>query len=164
MKAYAETGRFVRAVRRTAGTRPMALMYRHIQEPIDRLVYRLSSGRTTASSYLASVELTILTTTGAKTGRQRTHPVLGLPDGDRIIVIASNWGRPHHPAWYHNLRAHPRASIVRNGVSREVEARELEGEERERCYQRGIEFYPPFIHYRRWAGERRIPVLALEPR
>ena len=139
----------------------MARIYGFIQQPLDRLVYRLSRGETTVSSWLAGVQITMLTTTGAKSGQPRTLPVLGLPDGDEMLVIASNFGRPRNPSWYHNLRAHPRATIVFGGVRREVEARELTGAERERGYRRGEEIYPGFTHYARWAGNREIPVLRL---
>jgi deazaflavin-dependent oxidoreductase (nitroreductase family) len=140
----------------------MARFYGVIQQPLDRLVYRLTGGATTATSWLAGVEITMLTTTGAKSGRSRTLPVLGLPDGDDTILIASNFGRPRNPAWYHNLRANPRATIVVHGVRREVVARELAGAERERGYRRGEEIFPGFTHYRRWAPNRQIPVLKLE--
>jgi deazaflavin-dependent oxidoreductase (nitroreductase family) len=141
----------------------MAKIYGVIQEPVDRLVYRLTGGATTASGWLAGVKITMLTTTGAKTRRARTVPVLGLPDGEDTIVIASNFGRPHNPAWYYNLRANPNATIVVDGVRREVVARELSGSDRESGYRRGEEIFPGFTHYRRWATDRQIPVLRLEP-
>ena len=160
-----EDERYVAAgrVRRTAATRPMAKLYGRIQQPTDTLAYRLSRGRTTLSSWLAGVPLVMLTTTGARTGLPRTLPVLGLRDDDAIVVIASNFGRPRHPAWYHNLRAHPQAWVAADGVTRAVEARELTGAERDRQFRRAVEIYPGFDRYRRWAG-RPIPVLRLEPR
>jgi deazaflavin-dependent oxidoreductase (nitroreductase family) len=164
MRSYWQTGLFHRLVRRTGATRPMAKIYAVIQRPLDRVVYRLTRGRTTASSYLAGVEITMLTTIGARTGKARTLPVLGLPDGENIILIASNFGRSRNPAWYHNLRANPTATIVARGHSREVVARELCGSERERCYRRGEEIFPAFTQYRRWTPRRHIPVVMLEPR
>jgi hypothetical protein len=98
MKLYDQVGVVPRLVRRTAGTRPMAWLYGHIQEPLDRFVYRFTSGRTTLTSLLGDVEMTMLTTTGAKTGLARTHVVLGMLDGDRVVVVASNYGRRQHPA------------------------------------------------------------------
>jgi deazaflavin-dependent oxidoreductase (nitroreductase family) len=142
----------------------MARIYAVIQEPLDRLVYRVTRGRATASSWLAAADVAMLTTTGARTGQARTLPVLCLPDGDGMILIASNFGRPRNPGWYHNPRANPLATIVLDGVSREVAARELSGDERERGYRRGEEVFPAFSHYRHWAPDRRIPVLRLEPR
>jgi len=79
------------------------------------------------------------------------------------VVIASNFGRPRHPAWYHNLRAHPQAWVAVGGVTRAVEARELTGAERDRQFRRAVEIYPGFEQYRSWAG-RPIPVLRLERR
>jgi deazaflavin-dependent oxidoreductase (nitroreductase family) len=163
MRSYRQSDAFRRLVRKTAATRPMAKLYGVIQQPLDRLVYRLSRGRTTMSSWLGGVEITMLTTTGARSGRPRTLPVLGLPDGDDMILIASNFGRPHNPSWYYNLRANPRATVVYEGASREMEAHELSGAERDRCYGRGEEIYPGFTYYRAWAAPREIPVLRLEP-
>jgi deazaflavin-dependent oxidoreductase (nitroreductase family) len=142
----------------------MARIYGIVQPPLDELVYRSSHGRTTASSWLAGVKITMLTTTGARTGLPRTTPVLGLPDGQEIIVIASNYGRAHHPSWYHNLRADPHATIAVDGVRREVVAHELHGAERDRDYRRGEEIFPGFTHYRHWTPNRTIPVLRLRPR
>jgi deazaflavin-dependent oxidoreductase (nitroreductase family) len=141
----------------------MARLYGVIQQPLDRLVYRLSGGATTATAWLAGVEIAMLTTTGARTGRPRTLPVLSLPDGEDAILIASNFGRPRNPAWCHNLRADPRATIVVGGVSRAVLARELEGAERERGYGRGEDIFPGFTLYRRWAADRQIPVFRACP-
>jgi deazaflavin-dependent oxidoreductase (nitroreductase family) len=161
IKPYEQIGRIPRLVRRTAGTRPLAWLYSRIQEPLDQLVYRCTSGRATLTTWLGDVEMAMLTTTGAKSGLPRTHVVLGFADEDRIVVIASNYGQRTNPAWYHNLVADPRATIEIGGVSRSVVARELDGEERERLYQRGIEIYPGFTHYRRRA-HRTIPVFAFE--
>ena len=83
-----------RIVQRQAAARPMAELYGVVQQPLDELVYRISSGRITASGWLSGLEIAMLTTTGAKTGTPRTVPVLPLPDGDRTILIASNFGRP----------------------------------------------------------------------
>ena len=141
----------------------MTRIYQVSQRPLDQLVYRLTGGATTASSWLAGVEITMLTTTGAKTGRTRTLPVLAVPDGDDTILIASNFGRPRNPCWYHNLRANPRAKIVADGVSREVLAHELTGTDREYGYRQGEAIFPGFTHYTRWAADRQIPVLRLKP-
>ena len=62
--------------------------------------------------------------------KPRTLPVLGLPDGDRLVVIASNYGRPNNPGWYYNLLAHPQAVVTWEGSSIQMQARELKGEER----------------------------------
>jgi deazaflavin-dependent oxidoreductase (nitroreductase family) len=162
MKTYRQARLLERLVRRSAATRPLAKLYGRIQQPLDRIVYRLTGERATLSSRLSGIEVSMLTTTGARTGKPRTLPVLALPDGGDVILIASNFGRPRHPSWYHNLRADPHATIVTAGVSRELVARELSGADRERCYARAEEIFPPFIYYPRWAGSREIPVLRLQ--
>jgi len=163
MESYQQTRPIYRFVRWTATPRFMAKIYGVVQEPLDQWVYRLSDGAYTATSWLAGVEITMLTTTGAKSGEPRTVPVLGLPDGDNVILIASNFGRPHNPSWYYNLRANPRATIVFNRIRREMSARELSGAEGERALRRAEEIHPAFSQYGRWAKGRQIPVLLLEP-
>jgi deazaflavin-dependent oxidoreductase (nitroreductase family) len=163
MRDYANTGPLRRLVRRTAATRPMTWVYTRIQRPADELLYRLTRGRATASSLLSGLPVVMLTTTGARSGRPRTVPVLGIPDGDQLIVIASNYGRPHHPAWFHNLRAHPRCAVATGGVTRQVEARQLSGADRDARFARALRVYPGFRTYReRATGSRRIPVFVLD--
>jgi deazaflavin-dependent oxidoreductase (nitroreductase family) len=162
MKTYRQSHPLPRLVRRSAATHSLARLYGRIQQPLDRIVYRLTGGRAMLSSSLSGIEVSMLTTIGAKTGAPRTLPVLALPDGHDMILIASNFGRSRHPSWYHNLRANPRATIVTGGVSREFVARELSGADRARCYARAEEIFPPFTQYPRWAREREIPVLRLQ--
>ena len=90
---YRDAGVLQRTVRWTAATRPLAWLYARIQQPLDTLVYRLSRRRTTLSSWMAGVQLVMLTTTGARSGRRRTVPVLAIRDGEAFVVIASNFGR-----------------------------------------------------------------------
>jgi deazaflavin-dependent oxidoreductase (nitroreductase family) len=89
--------------------------------------------------------------------------VLGLPDGDRLVVIASNYGRPNNPGWYHNLQTHPRAVISWQGSLVQVQARELTGEERQLHITRGLKTYPWWGQYDRRAAPREVPVIMLEP-
>jgi deazaflavin-dependent oxidoreductase (nitroreductase family) len=162
MKSYRHARRVHRLVRSTAATRATAKLYGVIQEPIDRLVHRATGGATTASGWLAGTEIAMLTTTGAKSGLPRTLPVLALRDGEDTILIASNFGRERNPAWCHNLRANPRATLRVGDMSRDVVAHELHGAERERGYQRGAEVFPAFAQYRRWT-DREIPVFRACP-
>jgi deazaflavin-dependent oxidoreductase (nitroreductase family) len=152
-----------RVARVTAAWGPVSWFHARTLHHIDRAVYRLTRGRATFASWVAGLPIVMLTTTGAKSGRRHTLPLVALPDGDRLVVIASNYGQERNPAWYHNLRADPRATICFEGVTREVVARELEGEERARHYERGIEIYPGWTTYRERAEHRRIPVLELTP-
>jgi deazaflavin-dependent oxidoreductase (nitroreductase family) len=152
-----------RAIRLSAIPRPMSWLYARTLHHIDRVVYRLTRGRATFTSWITGLPVVMLTTTGARTGQPRTLPVLGIPVDDRLVVIASNYGQYHNPGWYHNLRANPRASVIFEGSSRDVVARELSGEDRERWYARGIEIYPGWVYYRKRAAHRQIPVIELRP-
>jgi len=152
-----------RTVRATAAWPPVSWLYARTLHHLDRFVYRLTGGRATFVSWVAGLPVVMLTTTGAKSGRRHTLPLVGLPDGERMVVIASNYGQERNPGWYYNLCANPRATIEFEGTTREVTARELEGEEREREYARGIEIYPGWTEYRKRAAHRRIPVMELTP-
>jgi deazaflavin-dependent oxidoreductase (nitroreductase family) len=161
---YAQTNPIHRFVRWTAATRPVAWFYARTLHHIDRLVFRLSGRRTTFAAIVSGLPVVMLTTTGARSGRQSTLPVLGLPDDDKVIVIASNYGQRHNPAWYYNLRANPDASVVVGGVDRPVLAHEATGEERDRLWRKGLAIYPGWSSYRERASHRSIPVVVLEPR
>ena len=164
MYSYEQAGPVRRLIRRMAGTRPMGWFYARTLHHIDRLMYRLTGGRVTFSAWLSGLPVVMLTTTGAKSGQVRTLPLVGIPDGDDVVVIASNYGQRRNPSWYHNLRAHPQAKLVFDGKAREVLAQELAGEERERYYALGIDIYPGWVQYRERAAHRQIPVIRLEPR
>jgi len=151
-----------RMIRRSAGWKPLSWLYARTLHLIDRAVFRITRGRATFTSWLADLPVAWLTTTGAKSGVQRTSPVVAIPGEDgKLVVIASNYGQRNNPSWYHNLRANPRATIIFDGVRRDMTARELDGEERNRWYERGIEIYPGWVQYRKRAAHRRIPVIEL---
>jgi deazaflavin-dependent oxidoreductase (nitroreductase family) len=160
---YDQAGWLQKLTRWTTPTRPFTWLYLRIQSPVDRLIHRLTGGRTTASQLLSGLPVVMLTTTGARTGLPRTHPMLGFREGQVIIVLASNYGRQHHPAWYHNLKAHRRAAVTVGGITRVVEARELTGDERTRWLERAAALYPGFLVYQARSPHRPIPVIRLEP-
>jgi deazaflavin-dependent oxidoreductase (nitroreductase family) len=103
----------------------------------------------------------LLTSTGARSGEQRTTPVVYLRDGDRMVIFASKGGAPTNPAWYHNLRANPAATVEVGNETTGVNAVVTEGEERERLFDRQAELFPQFADYAR-KTTREIPVVALE--
>jgi deazaflavin-dependent oxidoreductase (nitroreductase family) len=160
---YREANPIQRFLRWSAATAPVSWLYVRVLHHMDGLTYRLTRGRYTLSGWPTGLPVVMLTTTGAKTGQQRTSPVIGEPDGDNLVVIASNWGQRHAPGWYYNLRAYPTATITVDGVSRRVHAREAVGDERERLWQQDLEIYPGRAVYERRAATRRIPVVVLEP-
>jgi deazaflavin-dependent oxidoreductase (nitroreductase family) len=162
MYRHREANLLRRIIRLSAGWRPLSWLYARTLHLIDRAVFRITRGRATFTSWLADLPVAWLTTTGAKSGVQRTSPVVAIPGEDgKLVVIASNYGQRNNPSWYHNLRANPRATIIFDGVRRDMTARELDGEERNRWYERGIEIYPGWVQYRKRAAHRRIPVIEL---
>jgi deazaflavin-dependent nitroreductase family protein len=113
-------------------------------------------------------DLVLVHSTGAKSGAERIHPVLGIRDGGGWLIAASKGGAPEHPAWFHNLVAHPHATIEapdgRGGIDTvAVRAEVLAGAEREAAWARFLDRSPAFAQYEARAG-RVIPVVRLAPR
>ena len=109
----------------------------------------------------AGAPLVLLTTTGAKTGRRLTTPVMYLEDGGKLHVFASKAGAPTNPAWYHNLTANPTVTVEVGNETFEAKAVEVTGDERDRLYRRQAQLYPGFAEYEQ-KTTRRIPVVALD--
>jgi len=105
--------------------------------------------------------LLLLTTTGAKSGRELTTPVMYLADGDRKLIFASKAGAPTNPAWYHNLIANPTVTVEVGNESFQAKAVPVTGEERDRLYAKQATLYPGFAEYQE-KTTRVIPVVALE--
>jgi deazaflavin-dependent oxidoreductase (nitroreductase family) len=135
----------------------------NILHHIDRLILRLSKGKTTLTSMLTGVAVFWLTTTGARSGHARTVPLLPIIDQEQIILIASNWGSARHPSWYHNLQANPCATLTVNGHTRIYRAREATQAEREKYWSQATEIYPGWQAYKKRAQSRQIPIMILSP-
>jgi len=110
-------------------------------------------------------QLILLTTVGARSGNERTAPVMYHRDGERYVVVASKGGAPDNPDWYNNLKANPVAKVevgTATGTETfEVMASEAEGEERDRLYAERVAIAPGFGEYERQTS-RKIPVMILE--
>jgi deazaflavin-dependent oxidoreductase (nitroreductase family) len=159
--SYADANLLQRSLRRFAATRPGSWLFARTLHHADRAVYRATGGRTTFASVVSGLPVVMLTSTGAKSGRETTVPLLGFEEGDAVILIASNYGQAHHPAWFHNLRAHPQARLEVRGRRREVVAEEVESPERERYLAVAAVAYPGYRRYERRAAPRRISVFRL---
>jgi deazaflavin-dependent oxidoreductase (nitroreductase family) len=123
-------------------------------------VYRLTGGRVAGRMFNSPVLLLI--TTGRKTGKERTTPLLYLEDGGNLVVVASVGGAPKHPGWYWNLKTNPEARIRIKDLTLRVRAEEAEGDEKRRLWARLVEMYRPYADYQR-RTQREIPVLVLRP-
>jgi len=123
-------------------------------------IYRASGGRLLGR--LVGMEVLLLTTTGAQSGRERTTALTCFEDAGHRVVIGSFLGEPRHPAWVHNLRAHPEATVQIGARRLRARAREARGEERARLWARAVAIQPDYRRYETRSG-REIPVVVLEP-
>jgi deazaflavin-dependent oxidoreductase (nitroreductase family) len=105
--------------------------------------------------------LLLLTTIGAKSGKERVNPIAYTMDGNHIIIVASKGGAPTHPDWYRNILAHPLVTVEMGDERFQARATVIEGEERARLYAAHATRMPGFWDYER-KTDRVIPVVALE--
>jgi deazaflavin-dependent oxidoreductase (nitroreductase family) len=164
LPAFDQANVIQRLLRRFAASGPGSWLFARVLHHIDRPVFGLTRGRRTFTSLLSGLPVVMLTTTGARSGRPRTVPLIGIPVDGTVAVIGSNFGQHRHPGWYHNLRAHPDAIATIAGSRRPVRAVAAEGERRARIWQEGLRVYPGFGQYERRASHRNITVFVLEPR
>jgi deazaflavin-dependent oxidoreductase (nitroreductase family) len=150
-------------IKSIASTRVGTWLNRYALPPLDRMMMRLSGGRTNATGLVAGLPVIMLTTTGAKSGKQRTTPLIALPDGRKLALIATNWGQKRNPAWYHNLRANPQASVTVGGETKFYVAREATPKEYDKYWRWAVRVYPGYENYKEWCGDREIPILVLSP-
>jgi deazaflavin-dependent oxidoreductase (nitroreductase family) len=128
---------------------------------IDRRLLPLTRGKV---SIAIGQPVLLLHARGARSGVERTTPLLVTKRGDLFIVVASKAGAASHPAWFHNVKANPDVEATIDGKRRPMRARIVEGEERERMWAMALDHYTGYATYQRRAGDRVIPVVVLEPR
>ena len=134
-----------RLVQKVSSTRGFTKVAPHVVPALDKAVHRLTRGK-----YLLSAQMlpgVILTSTGARSGLPRRTPLACMPEEGGWLLIGSNFGRTDHPAWTHNLLAHPDAEISWKGRDIPVSARLLEGEERAAAWKALLAFWPPYATY-----------------
>ena len=134
-----------------------------VVDHVDLALMKTTNGRFSITAWITGWPVVTLTTIGAHSGQPRQTPLIGIPQEDRFILIASNFGRPKHPAWYHNLKKHPSVELFLNGHSATYIAREAQGDERQRYWQLAAQVNPGFDAYAARAIGRTIPVIILDP-
>jgi deazaflavin-dependent oxidoreductase (nitroreductase family) len=131
---------------------------------VDRYLMRISNDRLAIPQLLAGLPVVILTSTGAKSGQARKLPVIGVPDGKNVVLVASNYGQARNPAWYYNLRANPVAKLKFGGHTGTYIAQEVtESDAYQRLWKKAAEVYLGFDKYQKRAGNRKIPIMLLKP-
>lgn len=121
--------------------------------------FRANDGKT--SGPFADTPLMILTTTGAKSGKERVIPIVYTRDGDRLVIAASKGGAPTNPDWLHNVTAHPEVTVELPGDTYAARATVVDRAERDRLYAAHAETMPNFAEYEA-KTDRVIPIVVLE--
>ena len=125
-------------------------------------LYRRTSGRL-GHTVPGLGPILLLDHVGAKSGIERTAPLIYVEDDADVVLVASKGGFPKHPAWFHNLKANPDTTVQIKGERRPVHARVARPEERDRLWAKAVEVYSGYKAYKARAG-REIPLVILEPR
>lgn len=124
--------------------------------------YRATGGRI-GHRFPMLPPMLLLDHVGAKTGTPRRSALAYVRDGSDLVLVASKGGHPRHPAWYHNLRAHPDVTVQVGSEVRRVRARTATPEERVRLWPKAVEAYGGYVGYQE-RTDREIPLVILEPR
>jgi|tagenome__1003787_1003787.scaffolds.fasta_scaffold20874745_1 deazaflavin-dependent oxidoreductase (nitroreductase family) len=160
-RSQSEKTRLDRVLQAFAQTRVGGWLFIHVLPRIDRPLLRLSRGRLSTGAGQTYVLLHAL---GARSGIERTTPLLGTKFGDAILLVASKAGAPQHPAWFHNVRANPDVSVTVDGERRAMRARVAGREERDRLWAVVCDHYSGYAAYQSRTHGRVIPVVVLEAR
>ncbi|MFM7224317.1 MAG: nitroreductase family deazaflavin-dependent oxidoreductase [Actinomycetota bacterium] len=151
-----------RTVQRLAATKAGSWVFQRTLYRIDRPLHRWTNGRLTAPGLLAGLPVIMVTTTGARSGLPRSMPLAGIPVGDDLAVVGSNFAQVRTPAWVHNLEADPQAEVAWRDRSVGVRARPATEPEREIVWARGTEIYGGFAAYRERITDRTVRIFVLE--
>ena len=136
-------------------------MLQQVMSSTHVFFYKLSGGRIGGRIHKADVLL--LTTTGRKTGKKRTTPLLYVRDGNRLVIIASNGGRPIDPSWWMNLKRNPIAMVQVKSLKETIYAQRAIGSEKERLWRLMTNVYLAYDNYLK-KTDRDIPVVVLMPK
>ena len=154
---------FQKQLHRFLMLKPVSALLSVVLFRADTVLLSLTGGKHTFT-HLVGLPIIQLTTRGAKTGQLRTTPLVSLPDGEKIALVASYFGGKRNPGWYHNLKANPECEVRFNGKIQTYIARETFDEEREKYFQQAVSYYAGYGKYRERASHRHIPVMLLEPK
>lgn len=146
---------------------PMVPRILRVMSQANVFAYRATGGRIggkwrVGSAFPRGVPVCLVTTTGRRTGQPRTLPLLFLPDGDRVILVASQGGLPKNPLWYLNIKANPDVTVQVGRNERKMHARTASPQERAELWPKLVAMYADFDSYQA-RTEREIPVVICEP-
>ncbi|MFQ6173328.1 nitroreductase family deazaflavin-dependent oxidoreductase [Oryzobacter sp. R7] len=152
-----------RSVRVVASSRPGAWALARTLPALDRFVSRLTRGRTTLSEELSALPVLVVTTTGRRSGLPRPAQLIGIPVGDTLALVGTNFGQASTPTWVLNLEADAHATVTHRGRTLDVLARPATPAERADVLARAPEVYVGYAKYRTRISGRRVRVFVLDP-
>jgi len=151
-----------RTIQYLAASTPGAWLSSKFLHGVDKLLFRSSNGRVTATSLLAGLPVVMLTTTGRKSGQPRKTPLLGISSGENVAIIGSNFGQELAPGWVYNLESNPVATLAYGNNEVTVTARRADKAETDATFEIATRVYPGYGRYRARADHREIRVMVLE--
>jgi deazaflavin-dependent oxidoreductase (nitroreductase family) len=128
---------------------------------INTFMYRRGDGEGLGGTF-QNIPVTLLTTTGRKTGQPRVSPLYFLRDGNRVVVAASKGGAAKNPMWYLNIKANPKVSVQIKDEVLNLNARDATDDERARYWPQLVAMYPRYDDLQSWT-DRTIPVIICDP-
>ena len=159
---YPRPNLFQRLVQAIASTRPGARCFAKALAPMDRVMSRITHGRTSVPAVFAGLPVLVLTSIGHRSGRPRHSYLIAVPFEDRLALLGTNFGQPRTPAWVFNLEAQPRAAVTYHQVTRDVVARPASDAEREAVLIRSTSVYGGYVKYEKRITGRQLRIFILE--
>jgi deazaflavin-dependent oxidoreductase (nitroreductase family) len=151
-----------RGVQTFGATRAGAWIFQRALYPMDKMMYKSTHGRVTVAGLLGGLPVIMLTTTGAKTGKPRSMPLIGFPTGDSLTVLGTNFGQKPTPGWVYNLRGNAAASVGYRDHMVDVTARRATDVETDEAFRLAATVYPGYKNYRSRATNREILAFVLD--
>lgn len=151
-----------RAMSRAGTPDPVAAFLNRVFPAIDRWVLRLTSGRSTMTSWTTGLPTLWVTTTGRKSGLPRTVPLLGIPHGEDLALMGTHFGQKGTPEWVLNIEANPAVDLRYRDATRSAVARRAAAEEEPGLWEAAARLYPGYRLYGQRVTDRVIRVFVLE--
>lgn len=147
---------------------PGTVKFMKAMAAVNAWLFRRTGGRIGShwrigAGFRNPVPICLVEHTGRKTGMPRTTPLVYLRDGENVVVVASQAGRPENPMWFLNVSANPDVVVQVGRVRTPMRARVADAAERAVLWPKLVDLYPDYDSYQSWT-ERVIPVVVLEPR
>lgn len=160
---YRQPNPIQRAMQAFGSSKPGAWFFSKTLATLDGLVHKASKGRTSLPAVLAGLPVLMVTTTGRKSGKPRTTPLIAVPLAEDLALLGTNFGQTATPAWVLNLEADPSAVVVYRDTEVPVLARPATDDERAAVWRASSGIYGGYEKYQQRITGRDIRIFALEP-